>query len=62
MFDEDREFYTLAERALDAYSFDELFDLLDVDPINALVELQLAGVVTLNERTLPEIFTDTDEE
>lgn len=62
MFDEDSEYWTLAERALDAYSLEELLDRLDISPVNALVELQLAGVLSINEEELPELFSDDDDE
>jgi hypothetical protein len=62
MFDEDREYWRLAEKLLDSYELEDIMSIAEVDPKLALVELMLAGVLTVDEDNFPELFDDEDDE
>lgn len=62
MFDEDREYWRLAEKLIDSYELEDIMSIAEVDPKLALVELMLAGVLTVDEDNFPELFDDEDDE
>lgn len=61
MFDEDREYWVLAERLVDSYDLEDILAIADLDPKLALVELMLSGALVVDEDTFPELFDDDEE-